>query len=134
MTAQRTDAIERAGYFTLVACFALDLFKIYGADLLPLAGIFWLIVAFRERKRPEVPAFFWPLAALAVWTLISCAFSIDPLASFIRSRQLLFILIVPGTMRLLRGDRAMTALNVIIAVGAASAMVGIVQYLSLIHI
>ena len=130
MNAQRPDAVDLSGYITLVVCLALSTFTIHGANLLALAGIFWLILAFRER-RFDVPAFFWPLVALAAWTLISCAFSMDPLNSVTRSRQLLLILIVPGAMRLLRGDRAMTTLNVIIAFGAASALVGIVQYAAL---
>ena len=131
MTPVRTESLERAGYITLVACFAIDLFKIYGADLLPLAAIFWLIVAFREKRPLDVPAFFWPLVVLAGWTLLSAAFGVNPLESFKRSRQLLFFLIVPGTMRLLRGDRAATTMNVIIAAGAVSAMVGVVEYVAL---
>ncbi len=78
-----------------------------------------------------MPAFFWPLVALAAWTLLSCAFSVDPMESFTRSRQLLLFLIVPMTARLLRGERAMTAINVIIALGAAGALVGIVEYAAL---
>lgn len=127
----RPDAVERAGYIVLVVCLGIATFTIHGANLLPLAGILWAIVAVRERRWPDVPAFFWPLAALAIWTLVSCAFAVDPAESFTRSRQLLFFLIVPGAMRLLRGKRATTTLNVIIALGAASALVGIVQYAAL---
>jgi putative inorganic carbon (HCO3(-)) transporter len=102
-----------------------------GADLLVVPGVLWIILAVREGRRPDVPAFFWPLMALAAWTLVSCAFSSDPLESFGRSRQLMFFLIVPGVARLLRGDRAMTTLNVIVALGAAGALVGIVEYVAL---
>ena len=128
---RRPDALEQAGYIALTACLGIGTFTIWGANLVALAGILWLILVFRERKRPDVPPFFWPLVALAVWTLISCAFSSDPIESFKRSRQLLFFLVVPGTVRLLRGDRAMTTLNVIIAFGAASALYGILQYAAL---
>jgi O-antigen ligase len=123
--------LERAAYLSLIACLGIGTFSIWGANLVALPGILWLILTFRERRRPDVPPFFWPLAALAAWTLVSCAFSQDPVESFKRSRQLLFFLIVPGTVRLLRGERAMTALNVIIAFGAASALLGILQYAAL---
>ena len=84
-----------------------------------------------ERKRLNVPAFFWPLVGLALWTLVSSAFSMDPFESFKRDRQLLLYLIVPMTMTLARGPRATTTANVIIALGAAGALVGIVQYAAL---
>ncbi len=59
---------------------------------------------------------------------MSAAFSLEPLTSLIDLRQLVLFLIVPMTMRLLRGDRAMTALNVVIAVGAAASLLAVVQY------
>jgi O-antigen ligase len=131
MTDARARQIEFAGYVTLVACIGVVQFSIFGANLIVVPGLLWLALAVHERRRPDVPAFFWPLAALAGWTLVSCAFSLDPVESFTRSRQLLLFLIVPMSARLLRGDRAMTAMNVIIALGAAGAVVGIVQYAAL---
>src|SRR4030095_16350634 len=107
------------------------LFTIFGANLIVVPGVLWLVIALRERRRPDVPSFFLPLLALAAWTLVSCAFSADPLESFTRSRQLLLFFVVPMATRLLRGDRATTALNVIIALGAAGALVGIVEYAAL---
>ncbi len=98
--------------------------------LIALALVCWLR-SWRARARwPKAPAFFVPLLALAAWTLVSSAFSADRGESFFRDRQLLYYLIVPLTLRVARGPRAMTALNVVIAVGAASALVGIVQYLA----
>ena len=131
MSAPRNSGIELAGYVTLAACLGIVQFTIFGADLLIIPGILWIVLALREGRRPDVPAFFVPLLVLAALTLASCAFSSDPLESFKRSRQLLMFLIVPGTARLLRGDRAMTTLNVIIALGAAAALVGIVEYAAL---
>jgi putative inorganic carbon (HCO3(-)) transporter len=130
-TGTQTSRLEVAGAVVLMACLGIGTFKIWGANLVAAAGILWAIVAWREGRRPDVPPFFWPLLAFAAWTLLSCAFSLDPVESFTRSRQLLFLLLVPGTVRLLRGERAMTALNVIIAFGAASALVGIVQFAAL---
>lgn len=126
----RADTLEQVACVLLIVCLAASTFTIFGANLVALPGMIWLVLAFRERRMP-VPAFFWPLAALAAWTLISCAFGVHPIESFKRSRQLLFFLLVPGIMRLLGGYRATTATNAIIALGAASALVGIVQYAAL---
>jgi O-antigen ligase len=131
MTSARSSGIETAGYVTLTACLGLILFTIFGANLLVIPGVLWLVIAIREGRRPDVPSFFVPLMVLAGWTLVSCAFSLDPLESFKRSRQLLLYCIVPMSVRLLRGERATTALNVIIALGAAGALVGIVEYAAL---
>jgi lipid-A-disaccharide synthase-like uncharacterized protein len=131
MNAPRNSSIELAGYVTLVACLGIVQFTIFGANLIVIPGVLWLILALREGRRPDVPAFFWPLVALAGWTLLSCAFSLSPLVSIERSRQLGLFLIVPMTARLLRGNRAMTTINVIIALGAAGALVGIVEYAAL---
>ena len=62
------------------------------------------------------------------WTLVSAAFSPDPRTSFIDSKQLVLFLLVPAAYQLARGNRARTVFNVIITVGAASAILGIVQY------
>ena len=127
-----TPAIERAAFLALAGCLGLIQLSIAGAEiLLDIAGILWLIVVVSERKPPSVPAFFWPLVGLALWTLVSSTFSMDPFESFKRDRQLLLYLIVPMTMRLARGPRAMMTVNVIIALGAAGALVGIVQYAAL---
>jgi O-antigen ligase len=131
MKTSRSSSIELAGYVTLVACLGIVQFTIFGANLIVIPGVLWLIVAIREGRRPDVPAFFWPLLVLAGWTLLSCAFSLNPLISIERSRQLGLFLIVPMTARLLRGTRAMTTINVIIALGAAGALVGIVEYAAL---
>ena len=124
--------LELAAFVALAGGLGLIQLSIAGAEiLLDIAGILWLVIVFTERKPPKVPPFFWPLVALAAWTLVSSAFSMDPFESFKRDRQLLLYLIVPGTMRLARGRRAWTAANVIIALGAAGALVGIVQYAAL---
>jgi len=124
--------VERAAFLALAGCLGLIQLTIFGAEiLLDVAGILWLVVVIAERRRLTVPAFFWPLVGLALWTLVSSAFSMDPFESFKRDRQLLLYLIVPMTMMLARGSRAAATANVIIALGAAGALVGIVQYAAL---
>jgi O-antigen ligase len=57
---------------------------------------------------------------------------VNPVASFIDSRQLVLFAIVPAVYDLARGPRAATVTDVIISVGAASAAFGILQY-SVLH-
>jgi O-antigen ligase len=71
---------------------------------------------------------FLPLTVYAAATLVASAFSIDPGVSFWDSRQLLLFLIVPIAYRLLRGERSLKAVDVILTVGAIHAVYGIVQY------
>lgn len=124
--------LELVAFVALAGCLGLIQLSIAAAEiLLDIAGILWLVIVFTERKPPKVPPFFWPLLALAAWTLVSSAFSMDPFESFKRDRQLLLYAIVPMTIRLARGSRATTTANVIIALGAAGALVGIVQYAAL---
>jgi O-antigen ligase len=130
MNHARTADLERYGYYALAACLGIVQFTIFGANLIVIPGIAWLILAVRER-RFEVPAFFWPLVALAVVTFVGCFFSADPVESLKRSRQLLLVLIVPMVARLARGERASGVLNVILILGAGSALIGIVQFAAL---
>ena len=80
------------------------------------------------RERIEAPRMFWPLAAYAGATLVAAVFSIDPQTSLIDCKQLLLFAIVPIAYRLLPGRRALTVVDIIIAVGAISAVIGIVQF------
>jgi O-antigen ligase len=124
----RPSALERNALIALAASFGIFPLTIFGWVPLAVAAVLGVVVLQREGFRVAVPAFFWPLVALAAWTLVSCAFSSDPAASFLRSRQLLFYLAVPLTVRLARGRAATTVLDVIIFVGALSALAGVVQY------
>ena len=76
----------------------------------------------------EVPAFFYPLAVYAIATLVSAAFSDDPNASFVDSKQLVLFLIVPMVYEFARGSKAPLVVEVIITVGALSALFGIIQF------
>lgn len=88
----------------------------------------WIIAMVRDKTRPSAPTFFVALLAYAGITLFSSIFSISPFESFIDDRQLLLFLIVPAVYDMARGHRATTATDVIITVGAAAAVYGIVQY------
>ena len=71
---------------------------------------------------------FLPLAVYAGVTLISAAFSIQPQTSLIDSKQLVVLMVVPIAYRFAAGRLSLTAVDVIITVGAVSAMLGIIQY------
>jgi hypothetical protein len=99
-----------------------------GGICLALTLACWAGTLVLGQERWEAPRFFWPLLVYAAWTLVSAAFSPDPRTSFIDSKQLVLFLLVPAVYKLARGNRALTVFNVIITVGAASAILGIVQY------
>ena len=88
----------------------------------------WVGTLVLGHERWDAPRFFWPLLAYAAWTLVSASFSPDPRTSFTDSKQLVLFLLVPAAYQLARGSRALTVFNVIITVGAASEILGIVQY------
>jgi O-antigen ligase len=124
--------LERAACLALLAFAAALQVSIAAADiLLAIATVLWLGVIVRNRERVEVPKMFWPLAAYGVATLVASVFSVDPRVSLVDSKQLVLLVIVPLTYRLLRGRRALLATDVIITVGAVSAAWGIIQYLIL---
>lgn len=120
---------ERVAAGLLIVSVAIVAFKLLAAQVLfGVSAIMWLRLVLSDGGRQRMPPFAWPLAGYLAWTALSAAFSIDPLASLIDLRQLVLFLIVPMTMRLLAGERAMTAINVVIAVGAAASLLAVVQY------
>ena len=131
MTAPHSSprGLERAAYWSLLGCAAATQFSIAAAQvLLAVTAILWLALILTGRERVEVPGMFWPLAAYGAATLVASLFSVDPGVSFWDSRQLLLFLLVPIAYRLLRGERSLKAVEVIITVGAVHAVYGIVQY------
>ena len=96
--------------------------------LLTALMLCWIAILVRDRTWPSAPRFFLPLAAYAAFTLAASAFSIDPVASFIDSRQLVLFALVPAVYDIARGRRASTVVDVIVTIGAASAAFGIIQY------
>ena len=133
----RTSSLESVGFVLIALCLGLVQLGLFPSQsvLFPAAAILWLVVAIRDGRLAEavtpgrgVPAFFLPLALYALWTLISAAMSSNPTASFIDSKQLLMFLMVPVVARFATGKRATQTVDVIIAIGAAGALVGIVQF------
>ncbi|MBP8273510.1 MAG: O-antigen ligase family protein, partial [Acidobacteria bacterium] len=123
-----TSRLERVTFVLFAAGLALIQFDIRAEILLGLAGITWGVIAWRDRTRPQVPAFFLPLLCLAAVSAISAALSADPLYSMARLKQFLLFLIVPIAMRVATGRRASQVIDVIIALGSAAAIIGVIQY------
>ena len=88
----------------------------------------WIALMVTERERPAAPPFFGALVAYAALTMMSVAFSLDRGISIVDSKEVLLFLVVPVVYRLARGPRAQTVATIIVTVGAASAVFGIVQY------
>lgn len=120
---------ESVALFSLLAALGSVQVSIFAAQIFfALAAVIWAGLVVTRRMAFDAPAFFKPLALYAVLTLVAAVFSVDPAESLKDSKQLVLFLIVPVSFALLQGPRARTALRVVIAVGAVSAFVGIVQY------
>jgi O-antigen ligase len=123
------DRLETIGLWSLVGIVATMQMSIAAAQiLLTVASAAWLVSHLTRGERLAAPPFFWPLVVYAALTLISAGFSIDPEASFVDSKQLVLLMLVPLTYDLARGARAHSVLSVVLTIGAASAFYGIVQY------
>jgi hypothetical protein len=125
-----TSTLDRTGFVLAALSVGAVQFSLFlGQSILFIpAALLWLVVAIREGRRPDAPAFFLPLIVYVTWTLVSSVASLDPMKSLVDSRQLLLFLMVPVVARFARGDRAMRTIDLVIAVGAAGALVGIVQF------
>ncbi|MGE3277994.1 MAG: O-antigen ligase family protein [Vicinamibacterales bacterium] len=123
------DRVELAGLAAMLGLVAaLQLSIAIAQLLLAVAILCWLAAHLTRHERLEAPAFFWPLAAYAAMTLVSAGLSADPVTSMVDCKQLALFLLVPVVYDLARGARARSVLTVILTIGAASALVGIVQY------
>jgi putative inorganic carbon (HCO3(-)) transporter len=122
------DWFERIGLLALLGFVSALQFSIAIANICLGAALLMWLLHIANRRQVEVPSFFIPLAAYAAATLISAAFSTDPRASFIDSKQLVLFLIVPMVYEFARASKAPLVVQVIISVGAASAALGIIQY------
>jgi O-antigen ligase len=92
------------------------------------AAIVWVIVVAQDGGKIDAPPFFLPLLVYAGLTLLSAAVSGHAAEGLWDSRQLLMFLMVPIVARFAQGDRATKTMDVIIAIGAAGAVVGIFQF------
>jgi O-antigen ligase len=121
--------VERTTVMLLLAFVASLQVSIAAANILLSATLVgWAILLVRDGRRPGAPPFFLPLVIYAVATLVSSAFSADRATSFLDDKQLVLFAIVPMIYDLARGHRASTVVTVIVSVGAASAVFGIIQY------
>ena len=122
------DWLARIGYGGLLGFVSALQFSIAAANIfLSLSLLMWLLWVI-SLKRMEVPTFLYPLVAYAIATLASAAFSDDPNASFVDSKQLVLFLVVPMVYEFARGSKAPFVVQVIITVGALSALFGIIQF------
>ena len=127
--APAAPGLERLTTILLLAFVGAVQLSIAAAQILLGALLLcWITGMVRDKTRPTAPTFFVALLAYAGITLISSIFSIAPLESFIDDRQLSLFLIVPAVYDLARGHRATTATDVIVTVGGAATVYGIVQY------
>jgi O-antigen ligase len=121
--------LENAAFFTMLAFAAATQFSIAAAQiLLTVASVLGVALVIRDRERIEVPRMFWPLAVYGAVTLVASVFSIAPDISIWDSKQLVLFVVIPLAYRLFRGRRTLTAVDVVITVGALHAAYGIIQY------
>lgn len=126
---ERPAGLERAAWFSALAFVAALQVQISVAQIfLALTAVLWLVLIVRNGERIEVPRVFWPLAAYAAWTILAAALAVDREVSLMDTKQLVLFAIIPIAYRLLPGRRSLTAIDVIITVGALEAIVGIFQY------
>ena len=129
MTAPRRPGLETAAFVMLLGFVAALQISIAAAGiLLTFTAGLWIALLVAERERPSVPPFFTALLAYAAATLVSVAFSLDPGASLVDSREVLLFIVVPIVHRLARHQRAQTLATLIVTVGATTAVWGVVQY------
>jgi O-antigen ligase len=123
------DSLEQTGALALIAVAGALQFSIAIAQiLLTIALLCWAATLVVRRDRVIAPPFFWPLAAYAAATLVSAAFSSDPRASLIDSKQLVLFLLVPAVYRLINATQARTLITVVLSCAAVSAAFGVIQY------
>ena len=127
--ATTTPWLDRLTIALLLAFVATVQISIVAAEaFFLLLLVAWMTTLVRDKTRPTAPRFFWALLGYAAVTLLSSAFSLDPIESFIDSRQLYLFLIVPVVYDLARGSRTKNIVDVIITIGALAAAYGIIQY------
>lgn len=127
--ARTTSVAERVSAASLLGFVAaLQVSIVLAQFLLAVMLVSWLASHVLGRSRLSAPPFFALLLAYCALTLVASAFSIDPIESFRDSKQLLLFAIVPAVYDIARGPRASTVADVIISVGAAVAIIGVLQY------
>ena len=127
--ARTTSVAERLSAASLLGFVAaLQVSIVLAQFLLAVMLVSWVASHILGRSRLSAPPFFALLVAYCALSLVASAFSIDPIESFRDSKQLLLFAIVPAVYDIARGPRASTVADVIISVGAAVAIIGVLQY------
>jgi len=93
-----------------------------------IAAAGWVAVLAAEKRLPRAPRWMLPLLLYAAWTFVSTALSPDLRASLLESKQLVLLLLIPITYELVTTESAVPVTTFALAAGAASALVGIVQF------
>ena len=123
-----TTKLEKAALVSLFLFVAALQVSIAASGLLLTLTLgLWISLVIQNRERLEVPAIFWPLLAYAAVTMVAVAASLDPVASLLDAKEVLLFLVVPVVYRLARGHTA-TVASIILSVGAATAVFGVVQF------
>ena len=117
----------------MVSAGAIHFSIVVGESALWLTLAAWVASLVVNRERPEAPPWFWPLLVYAGLTLVAVAFSLDRMRSLGPLKQMFLYLAVPAVCSIARGKRAHTLMNLIITVGAVSAIVGVIEYAVLNH-
>jgi O-antigen ligase len=112
----------------LVAAGAIHFSIAIGQTALWLTLVAWVAGLIARRERPVVPPWFWPLLAYVGISLVASVFSIDRIQSLGAAKQMFLFLVVPATCSIAAGRRAHTVWQVIITVGAISAIIGVIEY------
>lgn len=129
MTASRAAALETAAFAALLGLAAALQISIAASGILLTVTVgLWIALLAAERGRPQAPPFAAALLAYAAATLVSVAFSLDPAASLVDSREVLLFIVAPVVCRLARRERAQTLATLIVTVGGVTALWGVVQY------
>jgi O-antigen ligase len=125
----RGDKFEIASIGALLGFVAAAQVSIAAAGIMLFITIVcWATVVAVHHERVQVPTMFWMLAAYSAATIVSALASADRPHSIVDCKQIVLFLIVPLVYRFARGPRALIFTNVIISVGALSALIGIIQY------
>jgi len=122
------ERLDRVGWWALMAAVASLQLSIAAAQIsIAVAALAWVTRATLDGV-PALPRFAVPLGVYIAWTLLSAGVSRDPSVSVPDTKQLVLFVLVPLVFEFARGARARTLVSVALTVGAASALVGIVQY------
>ncbi len=122
------DRVDRVGWWAVVATVAALQISIAAAQIAATVGGLAWVMRTAIAGLPPLPRFALPLGVYVAWTLLSAGVSSDPAVSVPDTKQLVLFLLVPLVFEFARGSRARMLISVALTVGAASALVGIVQY------